>query len=287
MLAFLKNLFSKLGWKKILSFSLILLFMGFVFTYFAQKHIVSLYENQHPVVIKDRYGNNIATNPNSKEYYLEPLEQLPENFKDLLLKKEDRFFYYHLGVNPWSVVRAGIHYLFTRDILGSSTVTQQLTKILLGNEHERNLKNKIIETFYATSLELHQSKNDILTMYANSVHLGNQIQGFSEASQMYFSLPLELLNEQQQVQLLATISSPSVLNPWKFKNIKATKNLAEKFEIDIGQPTLAKKEQYSHRSPTYFELNSMGIDCEKTCITTIDQQLTEKLREILKRNIVS
>ncbi len=266
---FPKKFLSTIKWREAAPFLIVSLLFLFATAYFAQKHLLTLYENQQSVTIKDRYGKEIVIKPNANGYYLKYAESIPDNFKKLLLRKEDRFFYYHLGINPASIIRAGLHYIFSGELPGSSTITQQLVKILLGNEQQRNLKNKIIETFYALALETHQSKNKILMMYVNSLHLGNQAQGFNEASQMYFGLPLEFLNKNQRLQLLATISSPSVLNPWKYKNIKV------------------KKQNYSHQTQTSFELRTLNIDCEKDCRTTIDSELTEKLRRILERNISS
>ena len=44
--------------------------------------------------------------PDENQIMRNKLVTLPEEFKELLVNKEDRFFYYHLGINPVSTLRA-------------------------------------------------------------------------------------------------------------------------------------------------------------------------------------
>jgi len=264
-----------------------LLFVIFAFgiSYKLTNDLLAAYYNQYSVEIQDRNGKAISRYPNEKGHYLQSQDNIPERFKKLLIKKEDRFFYYHLGINPISIARAMERYFINGNAGGSSTITQQLVKILLGNEQDRTLSNKLIELAYTFSLELHFSKNEILDMYANSVYMGNQAQGFAEASYIYFDRPLEALNEMEMLSLLATVSSPSIQNPWKPENKNITEFFANKFGIGDEKITIPKKKTYNYQEPLSFELQSMGLSCTKTCMTTLDMDLTEKLRGILKRNI--
>jgi len=248
----------------------------FLFSFHLKNDLLLVYENNQSVKIKDRNDQIIFTKPNPAGYYTEYSDEIPEEFKKLLLKKEDQYFYYHFGINPVSSLRALYKYAIKEQNskIASSAITQQLVKILLRNEIERTLKNKITEAIYAISLETHLSKEEILRMYVNSIYFGNSVQGLNQASRLYFDSQPNLLSDEQNIQLLATISAPSNTNP--FTTFKAN-------EIKI------KQEQFNNylKNETYFELQSLNIDCQNNCALTIDQELTKNLREILKRNLLS
>ena len=252
-----------------------------------EQSLVRKYSELESVLIKDRDGEIIATLPNSKGEYSNYVNELPEELKRLLVKKEDRFFYIHPGINPVSIARATINYIFGGNPGGSSTITQQLAKNLLGNENDRTVGNKVKELFYTLGLEVFRTKESILTMYANTVYMGNNIQGFNQASIDYFGKKLNELSESEFVSLLAGLSNPSTQNPWKSANKKIAAALAARLgvsfdsHIDINDAPDA----YIHRSATSFEFDSLGQECRESCATTLDKDLTERLREILSRNI--
>jgi len=273
----------------------------FLFSFHLKNNLLSVYENNQSVEIRDRNNQIIFTKPNSAGYYAEYSDEIPGEFKMLLLKKEDKYFYYHFGVNPISSLRALYKYAVKEQNskIASSTITQQLVKILLRNETERTLKNKLTEAIYAVSLETHLSKEEILQMYLNSIYFGNSVQGLNQASRLYFDSQPDLLSDEQTVQLLATISAPSNTNPF----IAANKNSSELLIKNLGLSDEMLKEITSYKTSeiktrqekfsdyskdkTYFELQSLNIDCQNQCNLTIDKELTKNLREILKRNLLS
>lgn len=247
--------------------------------------LMSRYDALKSVEVLDRNGVAISVSPNTKGHYALYDTKLPDDFKALLLKKEDRFFYYHPGVNPISVLRAIARKIVTGKAGASSTITQQLVKILLGNEDERTVANKLIELAYTFSLELFHSKDSILSMYANSVYLGNQVQGFTWASTYYFDREIENLPPSDQVRLLATLSSPSVRHPWNKQNIAASVALAGRLGIAFDHDTSFHETEHSFRTATMFELSTLGIDCTSSCHTTIDHELTEQIRSLLAHGV--
>ena len=123
------------------------LFVFVTIGYFAVQSAVSqLYERynaQKSTIIEDRNGLEIAILPNEKGHYMRPVEIVPPEFAQLLIAKEDNYFYYHIGVNPGSIARSLLYYPFRGRFSGSSTLTQQLVKNLLDNENKRTFKNKI------------------------------------------------------------------------------------------------------------------------------------------------
>ncbi|MFC1615054.1 transglycosylase domain-containing protein [Patescibacteria group bacterium] len=275
----------KIKKKQVLKSGLLIIFAVFICTAFLSHDLQKRYSVQDSNTILDRNDVIISTQANTRGHYAIHLPSYPDSIQELVVKKEDRFFFYHPGVNPVSIMRSIFGKLSGANVGGGSTITQQLVKILLEHESERTITNKITELIYAFALELHLSKDTILNMYLNSVYLGNQAQGFAEASLVYFDKDVNELSETELVSLLATISSPSVQNPWKEKNDAEANKIAEQFEIDTINTEIVPK-KYIYNTPTNFELSTLQIpDCTKSCQTTLDAQLTERLREMLSSTL--
>jgi membrane carboxypeptidase/penicillin-binding protein PbpC len=245
--------------------------------------IENRYRAQLPNIVYDRNQVPLTISENNRGHYVQPLKTLPEDFRALLIKKEDRYFYYHFGINPFSTLRAIYMYTVTNSSGGASTITQQLSKNLLGTELDRSFSNKLREAFYSLSLELLYSKDEIVLMYGNTVYLGNQVQGFETASYAYFNKPLSELSHSEQLSLLATLSYPNARNPWEAVNEEYAQNLHKRISPDQVFVVPEKTTQYSFTRNSFFELSSAGVTCITTCTTTTDEKLTESIREILKR----
>jgi len=257
--------------------------------------IVSIYRKEQSKIITDRNHEKILIGENSSGYFSEYADNVPDDFRKYLIEKEDKYFYYHMGVNPISSLRAVFNYLTGSKNLASSTLTQQLAKILLKNENKRNLYNKISESIYAISLEINLSKDDILKMYANSIYFGNKVQGIKEASRLYFDLSPDMLSKEQTLQMISTISAPSVNNPFLVENASSSDKLAKSLKVEVykiqpftEEEILAKRKKFNDYvdGTNLFELDSLGIKCENNCNLTIDNDLSNKVREILKRNLL-
>ncbi|MDP3093386.1 MAG: transglycosylase domain-containing protein [bacterium] len=278
--------------RKLATIILALIILGFITGFYQQGQLVNLYNLQASPAINDRNGEMIALEPNSKGYFNRPLENVPGKIAALLVKKEDRFFYYHFGINPLSIIQSASGYFGIGKRKASSTISQQLVKVLLGNELKRDLGNKIKETFYTLSLEVFHAKKEILKMYANSIYFGNLAQGILEASRFYFGVDPEMLTDAQIFQLLATISSPTENNPAGKKNQELTLAVSERMgfpaqESDITKVSevLGNIKKHDRVGDSYFELKpflAKGID---SCRVSLDQNLNSKIRETVRRNL--
>ena len=246
--------------------------------------------------MKDRNEDILEIRTNQDGFYSKYGNSVSPELRDLLLEKEDQYFYYHPGFNPVSTISAAWDKFRGNKIRASSTITQQLVKILLKHEKERTVKNKIQEIIYAVGLEMHLSKEDILNMYLGSIFLGNSVQGVELASRLYFESSPEMLNEPDILQLLATISSPSVSNPFLEANLTVAERIAKKLGLtDVGLPEfsskknqLRKKEFQSYiHDVNAFEINSLKINCDRDCRITIDSKLSETIREIAAKNLIT
>lgn len=269
-----------------------------LFFYFWSKNASKLlfdnYSTNHSVIIYDRNDKIINIKKNIQGNYATYSDSIPARYKSLLLQKEDRFFYFHPGINPVSQMRSILNKIFTDKREGASTITQQLAKILLSHENDRSIKNKILEIFYSLALEMNTPKEKILMMYINSVYFGNNIQGIEEASRYYFDKSPEAMSDNEILELLATINSPSITPPNTVANREKVKFLAKKFEININESPLltdneinkqAEKFANFHYQPISFELNSLHYNCTAECRISVDSILTENIRQIAKRQL--
>jgi len=87
-------------------------------------------------------------------------DTIPEKFGKALLTFEDRYFYFHPGINPVSLVRAMALNIKSGEIVsGGSTITMQVARIARGNRH-RTYPEKIIEMLSALAGIIQIKKRD-------------------------------------------------------------------------------------------------------------------------------
>jgi len=128
------------------------------------------------------------------------------------LAYEDKWFYYHPGINPVAIARAAWLNLRAGEILsGGSTITQQVARMM--QTRERTMSSKIIEAFRAMQLELNYSKSEILSFYMNLAPYGGNIVGASAAAYMYFGKPVYQVGPGEAALLAAIPTSPTKLRP--------------------------------------------------------------------------
>lgn len=104
---------------------------------------------------------------------------------EAILLKEDRYFYWHPGVNPVALLRATCDTVLGTDRRGASTITMQLARRWYGLD-TRSVGGKLQQIALALWLELRYSKRDILEAYLNVIPMGGNIEGIGAGSLVYF-----------------------------------------------------------------------------------------------------
>ncbi|MCY7349259.1 MAG: penicillin-binding protein 1C [Cytophagaceae bacterium] len=141
--------------------------------------------------------------------YTERVEITP-TLRKALLFKEDRWFYWHPGVNPLAVGRAGLRNVLTgRRTSGASTLTMQVARLL--DPSPRTYASKLREMARAIQLEWHFSKEEILQLYINLAPYGSNIEGLKSASLLYFQKSPQLLSLAEITALVVVPNRPSAL----------------------------------------------------------------------------
>ncbi|MEK9153372.1 MAG: transglycosylase domain-containing protein [Patescibacteria group bacterium] len=278
-------------WLIVLSGALLLLVFGLVGLRALNARLLVVYQANQSFELTDRNDHIFFMAKNPQGYYAQYSEKIPIDFKNLLLKKEDRYFYWHFGFNFWGILQVVGNELGLSPRKASSTISQQLVKILLAQENQRNMANKIKESFFTLALEIFNSKDNILKMYANSIYLGNQLQGIESASQGYFNAAAENLTPEQTIQLLATINSPSNSNPTNELNAEKAKTLSN--ALGVKNANLIETPECQTNLQNYLAKNNPILELAaylperltQNQQLTIDSQLTQKIRSIVASNL--
>lgn len=147
------------------------------------------------------------------------VKDLPKHVIYALLAIEDRRFYHHFGVDPLGIIRAAYSNFKSGQVRqGASTITQQLAKNFLQKEgwftyKDRSLKRKICEFVLALKIEFAFSKDDILTMYLNTIYMGAGTWGIDAASLKYFGRHAKDLRLYDAALLMGLLRAPSKYSP--------------------------------------------------------------------------
>src|SRR5690554_137324 len=81
-----------------------------------------------------------------------------------LLAYEDRWFYWHPGVNPYALIRAmWLNQHHGRIVSGGSTLSMQVARLI--EPHSRTWGGKLRQIWRTLQLEWHYSKEEILQIY--------------------------------------------------------------------------------------------------------------------------
>ena len=139
-------------------------------------------------------------------------EQVSPRYLDALLTYEDRWFYWHPGVNPVALVRAGWQWVVHGKIVsGGSTLSMQVVRTL--EPVPRSMWGKLRQIMRALQLELHLSKREILTLYLNHAPMGGIVEGVEMASQSYLGKSATQLSSAEAALLVVLPQAPSRLRP--------------------------------------------------------------------------
>ena len=142
---------------------------------------------QYSTIAVDSDGKMLHAflSPDDKWRMFTELDEISPELSQAIIFKEDKYFNYHFGINPFAIVRAMINNTVSgRRTSGASTITMQVARML--EPKPRTLPNKLIEMFRALQLEWRYSKKEILQLYLNLVPYGGNIEGVKSASILYF-----------------------------------------------------------------------------------------------------
>ena len=256
-----------------------------------------LFNTPYSTVVESSDGKLLGARIAADQQWRFPaIDSLPLKYENCLLLFEDRYFYFHPGINPVSIARSLIQNIREKRIIsGGSTLTMQVCRLARG-EKERSLKNKIIEMIWALNIELRFSKKEILRFYASHAPFGGNVVGLEAASWRYFARPAEELSWAESATLAVLPNAPSLIYPGKLdqnlkqKRDKLLSKLLEKGKID------SLTYQLSVAEPLPVKANPLPVNAyhlvEKAAIknsgkrvrSTIDGYFQSKVSELVQHH---
>ncbi|MHB8304022.1 MAG: penicillin-binding protein 1A [Acidobacteriaceae bacterium] len=140
-------------------------------------------------------------------------DDIPPVLRNAVLSIEDKNFESHWGVNVFRVAGAAYRDLTAdRRAQGASTLTMQLARNLFLSP-ERSFRRKLQEVMLSIQIERNFTKEQIFTLYANQIYLGQGVYGFEAGAQYYFSKPARDLTLPEAAVLAALPRGPSYYSP--------------------------------------------------------------------------
>ena len=155
-----------------------------------------------------------------------------------LISTEDIRYRNHSGIDLRSLARVAVKTVLLQRSSqgGGSTITQQLAKNLFPRDTVRN-RGKIVKTtklvvakfkewITALKLEYNYTKEEIATMYLNTVEYGSNAYGIKSAAQTFFGKEPHELAVQEAAMLVGVVNAPTRYSPVRNpKNALARRNL--------------------------------------------------------------
>ncbi|MBM3437068.1 MAG: penicillin-binding protein 1C, partial [Bacteroidetes bacterium] len=255
----------------------------------------SLFNDPTSTVIEDRDGYLIGARiANDGQWRFPYNKDIPDKFKVSVTQFEDRYFFYHPGINLFSLFRAAIQNITEGEIVsGGSTITMQVIRLSRKGK-PRTVFEKVIEMILAIRLEIKYSKSTILAMYAAYAPFGGNVVGLDAASWRYYGRAPAELSWAEAATLAVLPNAPSLIYPGKnheklvAKRNKLIDRLIAKEYIDPLSGMLAKEEALPGK-PLPLEqaaphlLDRIYKECPGQRIrTTIDYILQKSVGEIVE-----
>ncbi len=188
-------------------------------------------------------------------------EELPQHLIDALISTEDIRFYEHAGIDMRGTGRAIVKTAFQGDRSsgGASTLTQQLAKNLFHKYPKSmaaRLKQKVKEWVIAVKLERSYTKNEIMSMYLNTVSFSQNAHGIKAAARTYFSKSPDSLNIQESALLMGMLKASTRYNP-----VRNPKNALERRNVVLAQ--MAKYNYLTTAQKDSLQKLDLGINYKR------------------------
>jgi penicillin-binding protein 1C len=181
---------------------------------------------------------------------------IPPAIAAATLAAEDHRFLSHYGVDPIAIARAAKNNLLQlRVVEGGSTITQQLAKLLLARQNpdrHRGWGAKAREAVIALRLEHRFGKDELLAMYLNLAHFGNQISGVERASRAYFGTSASQLTAAQAAFLAGLPQRPSGFNPFRHRDAAVARQRAVLRRMETARTITAEQAREAREERLVF-----------------------------------
>ncbi|MBS1588807.1 MAG: transglycosylase domain-containing protein, partial [Bacteroidetes bacterium] len=203
------------------------------------------------------------------------------NVFNALLATEDARFYDHSGIDGIAVLRAIV---FLGKEGGGSTITQQLAKNLFPRRNPNIFTMpfiKLKEWVLAVKLERNLTKNEIITLYLNTVPFGDNVYGIKNASLTFYNKTPDKLTVDEAAVLIGMLKGNTLYNPRR-----NPENGLKRRNVVLGQMVkygfLATDEANKLKDKP-IKLNYHKIDYHEGMAPYFRQEVEQDLKKLLKQ----
>ena len=208
--------------------------------------------------------------------------QIPKHLINALVATEDVRFYEHNGIDSRSLLRVFFKSLMLQDRSsgGGSTLTLQLAKNLYGRKdygYFGIVVNKFQESIIATRLEDIYNKEEILTLYLNTVPFSDNTFGIESAAMKFFNKSTNNLSLEESAVLIGMLKANHSYNPRIFPE-------KSRFRRDV---VFQQMEKYGYLTKTEMQrAKQSDIDLDYQYYSH-DQGLAPYFREQLRKDVTN
>ncbi len=196
-------------------------------------------------------------------YYIEnrsnvKFKEISPNIVNALIATEDSRFYEHRGIDEIALLRVFVKSILLQDNSsgGGSTLSQQVAKNLYPRVKLGPLSlpvNKIREAIIAYRIERIYTKEEIITLYLNTVPFSENIFGIEVASERFFSKLPKDLDVHEAAVLVGTLKANNYYNP----NLNPDR-AKERRNVVIDQ--MAKNKYITAAKAEVFKAKPLGLN---------------------------
>ncbi len=211
------------------------------------------------------------------------LNDIPKYLQEGTISIEDKNFYKHGGINPiGGILRAIAASVFSHQLQGGSTITQQLVKSALLTP-DRTVIRKIKELLLAPIVELLYSKDKILEMYLNTVPYGGTAWGVETAAEKYFGKSVKQLTLGESALLAGLPQAPTLYSPFgahpeyaKERQKEVLTRMVEDHYITQKQADDAYAEPLNYKQETGIQAPHFVMYVKEQLVNTYGEALVER-----------
>ncbi|MDB5051497.1 MAG: mtgA [Fibrobacteres bacterium] len=147
-----------------------------------------------------------------------PLDSIPKVIQEVTLIAEDAKFFEHQGFDLEQIEYALVaNHQAGKKARGASTITQQVAKNLYLSK-DKEMSRKLREAVITLVMEHYIPKERILEVYLNVAQFDDGVFGIREASRHWLKKELKDLTQDEAVNLVCLLPSPTKWNPKKPNN---------------------------------------------------------------------
>ncbi len=257
-----------------------------------------LFKDSYSIKVNDTDGNLLSAKIADDGQWRFPTTTITNNkFTKSMLAFEDEYFYFHIGINPASIIRAiKQNSKAGKVVSGGSTITMQLARLIRQNK-PRTYYEKIIELIIALRLELTYSKQEILNLYCSHAPFGSNVVGVEAASWRYFGRSHAHLSWAECATLAVLPNSPSIIYPGKNQEKLMRKRNAllnklyglkqfdqETFLLSIQEPLPQKPFRLPNNARHLLNRLTKGNKLANEFTTTIQPLIHNKAQDVVSKH---